>query len=138
MKCITFRRSYWDRVVSSTYLIETDAHKLALAHFIMVERKGEFAKEFICGRFEHTLLHIACDSGQVYHLKHCVQFFDDGMFYVDGQDSSLTFPFSSDEERLAFANWVIEHKWGTFATKMHMSLSQRFTSPSWVRWCSCR
>ena len=128
MKCITFRRWFpgMNRgVLSSTYPIETDAHKLSLAHLIHSEREGEF-DNYVCGRLEETLVSIACDSGQGYHLKRCLQFFQ-ASYDEDDQDKSMTFLFSLDEEMLAFANWVIEHKLGDFRHEnAHIFISEMY------------
>ena len=131
MKCITFRRWYPGtnrNVLSNTYPIETDAHKLSLAHLIYCEREGEFSRAYVCGRLDETVVSIACDSEQGYHLKRCLQFFQ--MTYDEDEeegDNSLTFFFSSDEEKLAFANWVIEHKLGDFRhDNAHIFISEMY------------
>jgi len=118
MKCITFRRWYpgANRDVSSwTYPIETDAHKLSLANLIFAEVHGVM-KEFICelARLEETCISIACENGQGYYLKQGLQFclLDDPTDFDDVQ--TLTFLCSLDAEKIAFANWVIEHKLGDF------------------------
>jgi len=128
MKCITFRRWYPGinrGVLSSTYPIEIDAHKLSLAD--LIHREYEF-KNYVCGRLEETFVRIACDSGQGYHLKESLQFIQGGYNEDDEEeDKSLTFLFSLDEEKLAFANWVIEHKLGDFRHEnAHIFISEMY------------
>lgn len=114
MKCTTFRRWFSSReALSMTHANETDTERVQLAELMA---KGEFA-DFICGRLEETLLYRAeperhGESGY-YTSKRCLQFVQDPDDY-DGHYRSLTFLFSLSHEKVAFANWVVEHKLGDF------------------------
>ena len=120
MKCITFRRWYpgTSRDINSyTYPIETDADKMLLARLIFIERDGAM-KDFVCERLEMTYLTVPCADGEGVTIKDILQFFLPSHDYVPGredeQDKSLIFPIETDVEKIAFANWVIEHKLGEF------------------------
>ena len=45
----------------------------------------------------------------------------------DEFENSLTFPFGTDTEKIAFANWIIEHKLGDFCHEnTHVFISELY------------
>ena len=128
MKCITFRRwyPYTNREVSSwTYPIETDAHKISLAD-LMASEADRMTRDFVYERLEQTWASIRCGDG--YQLKRCLQFFLAGYEGSEQEDDiSMTFPITTDTEKIAFANWIIEHKLGDFCQmNTHVFISELY------------
>ena len=128
MKCITFRRWYpgSGREVSSwTYPIETDAHKISLVD-LMASEADRMTRDFVCERIEQTWISIK--DGECYRLKRCLQFFQCGLSEDEDEfENSLTFPIDTDTEKIAFANWIIEHKLGDFRhMNTHVFISEMY------------
>ena len=126
MKCITFRRWYPGTArdhKSWTYPIETDAHKTSLADFI--KRETQIFNYFVDGRLETTYMTV-CSDDEEYHVKECLQFFQED-YDDEGGGNSLTFRIDTDLEKIAFANWVIEHKLGDFCNEnTHVFISELY------------
>ena len=119
MKCITFLREYQDPRrgrTSFTVPIETNEDKILLANFIASDRMDMFFSNHVC--LEKTYMMAHGDGGD---LKECLQFlWIDPVSWLAYSWSihrtfqSLTFAIDTETEKLAFANWVIEHKLGDF------------------------
>ena len=122
MQALTFRRwfPYGPKKnspdVSWTFPIDTTAQKILLAEFVL--REKAVMSNFVEGRMDSTNVLVEAGDDASLHVKDALQFFlegynDDGEL-DDGQDASLTFLLSTPAEKLAFADWLIEHKLGDF------------------------
>tara|TARA_Y100000389_G_scaffold152858_1_gene152954 strand:+ start:847 stop:1206 length:360 start_codon:yes stop_codon:yes gene_type:complete len=98
------------------------------------ERKGVW-KHFVRGRLDETFFNIRCDADDdmdddhdTYALKRALQFYQQA-FLESEEEKSLTFCIDTDEEKLMFANWVIEEKLGDFRQEnTHIFISELHVS----------
>ena len=127
MKCITFRRWYPGTardVLSLTYPIETDAHKISLADLIT---RDKTFNEFVDDRLDTTYMSVILDNAEGYALKECLQLFKDDYTDYEGDGQSVTFPIGTDTDKIVFANWVIEQKLGDFCNgNTHVFISDLY------------
>ena len=113
MRCITFRRWFpgQDRDPESfTYPMETDADKILLSQSIVQGCDGDMSF-FVEDRMETTNFIVKTGDRMVYR-KRCVQFYQ--YDYHEDDYCACTFPIETDSEKIAFAEWVIEHKFAEF------------------------
>ena len=118
MKHITFRRWFPGQPKqdeSATFQIETNDDKMNLVEFI-VNESDRYMKHFICGEMIATTIFNVPNPGgsSIFQLKDALHLLQSEYDNEDHEEKSMIFYISTDTEKLAFAEWVIEEKFGDF------------------------
>ena len=120
MQTLTFRRWFPSGArkdhpdVSFTFPVDTNAQKIVLAEFVL--REPGTMCDFVESRMERTTVLVEAADGEALHVKDALQFFVEG-YDDDGNpdetlESALCFLLSTPAEKVAFADWLVEHKLG--------------------------